>query len=360
LIGAVWRRQEEKSMTSPLRIAVVGLDHWYVALAELDGATRTDRVTVVGLAHRDGERAAAVATQYGVPHWSTDPAAIIQRADVDLVVTAGTTSENRHLCELAAQAGKHIVSVKPIAMTVADAVAIAAAVKASGVHFFSFESAWRINPIYQQIKAWVDAGRIGRVISAYTLLRAPLPPWPGERGRTWWLDATQAPAGGWLDHAIYHIDFLRWLLNDEIATVSGEFANLIDPSLPFEDYGAALLRFQGGTQAIMEVTWTGVTDSLAQVHIVGTAGQIVYDQSLTGKLAITGQTDPPGWLLTVPPRPPSAAGNLGSPATHLAAVLAEGGRPVAGIDDAVRNLTAGLAVYEAARQGRRLPLDRST
>lgn len=346
-------------MATPLRIALAGLDHWYIALAELEGATRTDRVTITTLSHHDRARAAAVAGQYGVPHWSTDAAEIVRRDDVDLVVTAVTSSENRRICELAAQAGKHIVSVKPIAMTGADAAAIAAAVKANGVHFFSFESAWRINPIYRQIKDWVDAGRIGQVISAYIVLRAPLPlqPWPGERGRTWWLDATKAPAGGWLDHSIYHIDFLRWILGDEVASVGGEIANLIDPSLPFEDYGAAILTFQRGARAILEVTWTGVTDSLAQCHLTGTAGQIVFDQSLTGKLAITGTTDPGGWLLTTPPRAPAAAGNLGSPATHLAEILATGGQPVAGIDDAVRNLSAGLTFYEAARQGRRLPVE---
>ena len=48
---------------------------------------------------------------------------VAQSDDVDVVVTACYTSENVDLVEAAAKAGKHVVSVKPIAMTVAAPLA---------------------------------------------------------------------------------------------------------------------------------------------------------------------------------------------------------------------------------------------
>jgi predicted dehydrogenase len=345
-------------MSLPLRVAIAGLDHWYIALAELEAATRNERLTVVALAHHDAQRAENTARRYGVPHWSTDLSAVVQRADVDLVVTACPTNQNRRLCELAAAAGKHIVSVKPIAMTVEDSAAIGAAVTSAGVHFFSFESAWRLAPVYRRIKEWVAAGRVGRVITAFTLLRSPRPlqPWPGERGPTWWLDPAQSPGGGWLDHSIYHLDFLRWVLGQEVTAIGGETARLLEPAAAQEDFGVALLTFSGGARAIVEVTWTATTDSLSLVHLVGSAGQIAYDPTITGKLSITGQTDLPGWVSTVPPREPVSFIGMGSPAGHLAEVIDGAAPPVAGVDDAIRNLTAGLAFYQAAANGRTLTL----
>jgi len=340
-----------------LRAVIVGMDHWYAALGELESVRRSERVEVVALAHRDPMKAESTAKRYGVAHWTTDYASLVDREDVDIVVTACTTAENPALCRAAAAAGKHIVSVKPTALTVSDAESIAAAVKSASVRFVSFESYWRISPIYRRIQEWVSEGRIGSIVSAYTMLRSPLPTqvWPGEHGTTWWLDASKAPGGGWLDHAIYHIDYLRWLLRDEVSRVSGEVANLKFPDLPFEDYGASNLTFKGGARAICEVTWSAPkSGGMSQVHLTGTEGQIVYDPSISGKLAVSGkfaaEGGPTGWLLSNPPSGPS------SYLENLAAALQDGTELPAGVDDAVTNLKVSLAFYEAARSGKSIHL----
>lgn len=340
-------------MPDKLRVAIAGLDHWYIGLGELEAAARSNRVEVVALAHRDAAKAESTARRYRVPDWTTDYRAVVQRPDVDVVVTACPTSENLALCQAAAAAGKHLVSVKPIAMTVSDARAIARGVQEAGVRFISYESVWRISPVYQRIRQWVQEGRIGPVLTAFTLLRSALPTqvWPGEHGQTWWLDPTRAPGGGWLDHAIYHVDFLRWLLDDEVARVGGEVANVKHRDLPLEDFGVANLTFQKGGRAIVEVTWTGGSGSgLGQVHLVGQDGQIVYDQTLTGKLGVVGRFDPSGWLLTSPP------GGSASLLEHLAQSIQENTPTVATVDDAVANLDVCLAFYRAAREGRSLSL----
>lgn len=344
-------------MPEKLRAAIVGLDHWYIALDELASNQNDDHVEIVAVGHRDAARAEATARRFGIPDWSSDYPGLVERGDVDVVVTAVPTAENAELCRVAAANGKHIVSVKPIAMNLADARAIARAVGDAAVRFMSWESCWRLNPVYQKIQSYVAEGRIGPVVSALTVLRAPLPttPWPGEQGPTWWLDAAKAPGGGWLDHASYHLDFLRWLLNDDVARVSGEVANLKYPDLPFEDYGAANFTFAGGPRAISEVTWTGPAGgTLSQVQITGQDGQIVYDQSITGKLALAGRFadagGPGGWLQGAAPS------GHGSVLAHLSAAVQNGTPTAASVDDAVTNLRVALAFYEAARAGRTVTL----
>src|SRR5215510_7840030 len=73
-----------------------------------------------------------------------------------------TTRPRRRVCREAAALGKHIVSVKPMALDLAGADAIVNAVRSAGVHFFPLESQRRLSPDGQQLKRWIDEGRIGR------------------------------------------------------------------------------------------------------------------------------------------------------------------------------------------------------
>jgi predicted dehydrogenase len=211
-------------MDRKLRLGIVGLDHWYAGLAVAEDAARNESIELVAIAHRDEGRGRQTAERFGAGSFTTDYMAVATRDDLDIVATACYCSENPALAAAAARAGSHLLSVKPIAMTAADAEQIRTAVRAAGVRFMSFESNYRVTPTFRLIKEWVDAGRIGRVLSAYTVLRSGLPTqeWPGVPARTWWLDASKTPGGGWIDHSIYHVDFLRWLLGDEVARVGAD------------------------------------------------------------------------------------------------------------------------------------------
>ena len=336
-------------MTKKLRLGIVGLDHWYAGLAIAEEVSRSEAYELVGIAHRHEQRGREAAEKYRA-EFTTDYRALAGRSDLDVVATACYTSENSGLAIAAAKAGSHVLSVKPIAMTVAQADEVRAAVKAAGVKFMSFESGYRINPTFKQIKEWVDAGRIGKVVSAYTVLRSGLPTqeWPGVQARTWWLDAAKSPGGGWIDHSIYHVDFLRWLLGDEVARVGGEVANLKHADIaPLEDYGSAQLTFRGGAKATVEVTWTGTPGAgLNRIDIVGTEGQIIWDPSVSGKVAIVGKGDLPGWVLISAPPRAAASG------AHMAEVLAAGGETAGTVEDARANLAVCEAFYRGAREGK--------
>ena len=96
------------------RIGIVGLDHWYVGLAAAEIAARDPGLELVAIAHRDPVRLQETATRFGARHATPDYRSVAIRDDVDFVVTACPTSENADLVVAAANAGKHIVSVKPI------------------------------------------------------------------------------------------------------------------------------------------------------------------------------------------------------------------------------------------------------
>ncbi|MBI2942545.1 MAG: Gfo/Idh/MocA family oxidoreductase [Chloroflexi bacterium] len=334
-------------MKSKYRIGIAGLDHWYAGLAAAEAAAKHPRAELVAIAHRDRRRLQETAERFGAAAATTGYQEIVERDDVDVVVTAGYVSENAALCREAARRGKHILSVKPIAMSLAEADSIVAAVRAAGVRFISNESMYRVAPTHRQIKRWIDEGRIGRPISAVTALRgvAPRQPWPGEQGDTWWLDPTRTPGGGWIDHSIYHVDALRWLFGSEVVRVGGEIANLKEKALALEDFGVANLVFQGGQVATVEVTWHGPAGgSYNTFQIVGTEGQVVWDMTTSGKLAVYGKFDLPGWVQVNPQR------GSGTALDHLIQCL-DTGEPLAADEaDARANLAICLAFYEAAKR----------
>ncbi|HEV2121434.1 MAG TPA: Gfo/Idh/MocA family oxidoreductase [Chloroflexota bacterium] len=339
-------------------IGIVGLDHWYAGIGMADDCRNNPRARVVALAHRDEERLKAFASERDIPFATTDYAAIAARDEVDVVVTACPSAENVPLCLDVAKRGKPIISVKPFAMNLTEADRLVAAVREAGVLFYPFESLYRVAPSHRRYKQWVDEGRIGTPISITAIQRASLSgasmDWPGRRNdRTWWRDPSKVPGGGWLDHAIYQVDFLRWLLNDEVARVSGVAKTLAHPELPkeLEDFGVALLEFRKGAVATIEVTWTApASGGLNLLQIVGTEGQIVNDATITGKLSVSGNFDTPaesGWTTFTP-----AGRRGGGVLEHVLDCLEGTQQPIASVDDARTNLAVCLAFYEAARTGR--------
>src|SRR5437763_2628369 len=158
-----------------VRLGIVGLDHWYIGLDAARAAAAHPDVDLVIVAHRDAARAQETAQRFGAAEATGDYADVVSRDDLDVVVTACRTSENAALCVEAARHGTHILSVKPIGLTHQEAARIKDAVEQAGVHFFSWESGYRLSRRYQQLKSWINEGRIGRPISGLYVLRVGTP-----------------------------------------------------------------------------------------------------------------------------------------------------------------------------------------
>jgi predicted dehydrogenase len=344
-------------------VGIVGLDHWYAGIGAADDLRRSTRAKVVAVAHRDEEKLKEFAAERNIPVTTTDYTAIAGRADVDIVVTACTTVENVDICLDAVARGKPVVSVKPFAMSLADADRLVTAVQAADVPFMSFDALYRLSPQSRLYKRWIDEGSIGTPTSGTIIQRASLRgasmDWPGRpNDNTWWRDPTKTPGGGWIDHAIYQVDLLRWLLDDEVVRVGGVAKTVAHPELPkeLEDFGVAFLEFGRGAVVTVEVTWHAPpAGGFGQWQLVGTEGQIVYDQSLSGKLAVSGKFETPaggGWTLFNPPARRSDGGVV----EHLIDCLISGQKPVATIADSRAALAVCLGFYEAARTGRTVTL----
>jgi predicted dehydrogenase len=330
-----------------LGIALVGLDHWYSALDTASRIGLSDQVRLVAVADDDQARAQEVAREHDSSVFvTTDYRAAIGRPDVDIVVAFYSTDRNVEVCTEAAGQGKHLTSVKPMALDLAGADAIGQAVKQAGVHFFPFDCLLRLDPGRQRLRKWIQEGRIGQPLRFTQTLNSSLPmAWRGTEGQTWWTDPKRTPGGGWIDHAIYAIDTVRWLFDTEPVSVRGVVANMRYPDLGMEDYGASTFSLANGAVALIEDTWTADRGfGFSRNEIIGSQGAIADDAGVWGRIAARGNFGFDGWVMQPPVRDEGI-----SVVDHLAACIRGEAAPVATWADGRANLAACLGFYQAAK-----------
>lgn len=335
-------------MPEPIRAAIVGLDHWYTAIELAQNFAAHPEIDLVGIADSNEAHARQVAGEAGVTRVTTDLHEFINDPGVELIASMVTVDQNPGIVIPAARAGKHILSVKPLARTLDEATQILQAVRETGVIFIPAETRARESRQSQDLYRLVRDGALGKLVSGNLTLMSSLPsPWPGaEPDGGWWADANRVPGGGWIDHSIYQIDLLRWLLGEEIETISGRVANLVHTHLSVEDYGHAIVGFEGGATFSIEDTWSGPRGGWRnELSLIGTTGAISID-TMTGQVSTFGiDPDVKGW--THAPVPEDTHNSI----DPIVACIRGEETALGTVDDAWRNLAASIAFYEAAATG---------
>jgi predicted dehydrogenase len=117
-----------------IRYAVVGAG-WISQEAFLPGVAQSGNSTIAAIVTGDMAKGAKLAAFHRVPQVVSyaDYGALLSSEAVDAVYIALPNSMHREFTIRAAQAGKHIMVEKPLATSVADAVAMIAAAKEAGV-----------------------------------------------------------------------------------------------------------------------------------------------------------------------------------------------------------------------------------
>ncbi len=334
-------------MSDPLRVAIIGLDHWYTAIPLAESFAAHPDVELVGIADLDPARAQEVAGKVGVERVSTTGEEFLTDPNVDVIAAYRSTEHNPSLCVAAAENGKHILSIKPMANTLEEATTILNAVRTAGVRFVGSETRSRASANHTQLYALLKEGKFGQLINAsFAMWTGGLPRgWPDATDPGWFTAEGRAPGGGWIDHSIYQIDQMRWMLGAEVAKVSGFATNYKHPKLPFEDYGHAIVEFENGVVATIEDTWTGPGVGRTYWSIVGTEGAASFD-SITGKLSLAGAaSDLDGWVQANPK-------NMWGDDTDVLVKAFRGEDTVlGGVEDSWRNFAVCRAFYEAAESG---------
>src|SRR5262249_27238234 len=143
----------------------------------------------------------------------------------------------------AAEAGKHILCEKPMAMSAAECDRMLAACRAHGValgiayyrHFY---------PVVNRVKAILESGDIGEPVFAQLAAFEHFDPAP-DHPRAWLLQPSKSGGGPMMDFGCHRIEVLLELFGQDIRDTASVTANVaFDRSV--EDTAAILVRFAQG------------------------------------------------------------------------------------------------------------------
>lgn len=330
-----------------VNIALIGLDHWYTAVPLASEINKRDDTELVAIwdSHKDRAREIALSTNTQVVD---DWRSIINRDDVDAIASFVKVDKNAEIITAAAEAGKHIICVKPVAMNLAEVDVISAKVKEKGIVMFPMEGYYRLIPYCKKIKELLNRKMIGDILNISIRGRDRVPiGWKDSSSSGWFGDPLRVPGGAWLDHGIYQLALVRWLLEAEPKVVQGKIAKISDVDIKNEDYGMAIYGFSNGTIVSMEYTWTFEGIHYYQIDIIGKEGMISY-LNRDDKIWLTNKDKKINWIEEKFDR--STVDYL----QHFIDCIKGETKPVCTIEDAKSDLLACLAFYEAANKGKKI------
>lgn len=286
---------------------------------------------------RDAGRAAKFAEKWGpIANQHGDMRALCEDPAVDLVIVALPNEAHVEAVRLAAAAGKGIVCTKPLARTGAEAAEILDIVKKAGVwHGYAESSVF--SPNIQKAHQMVAAGGIGELLT----MRAR-EAHSGPHAAHFW-DVETAGGGALLDMGCHTIESARHFFgkNNPIVEVFAWGATLMHgDKTTGEDSAVALLKFAGGQLATVESSWAEKGGMQLRHELVGTAGRIVTDTSMTpvwgfierpvGYLVEKSDADT-GWVYPVPEE--ARAYGFSQEMRHFVDCFARGETPLETFED---------------------------
>jgi predicted dehydrogenase len=268
-----------------VRVAIHGAG--WVAGAHVVAWLKNPHVDIVSISDVDLGRAKQFAERNSLSCTVRDRYDEVLADDrVDVVDIAGPSHVHAQQAIAAAEAGKHVLVEKPIALTMDDNRALRDAVACAGVKSIT-SFVCRFNEQVMTLKSLIQSGAIGE------LFYAEVDYWHGIKPshHAWQLHSRKETGGSaMLLGGCHAIDTLRWLVGDEVEQVTA-YSNNRKGLFEYDANVVAVLRFRGGAIAKASVLFDCEMPYAMNVDVAGTAGTL-RDNRIYSRKLFPGQT---GW-----------------------------------------------------------------
>ncbi len=253
-------------MADRIGVAMVGCGQ--IAEAHLTAVASVAEARLVFAVDADAERARSAAERYDAPRWSVDYDEALADPAVDAVVLCLPHDLHLPFSVRAAEAGKHVLVEKPMALSEAEARDMVAAADRAGVRL-SVGQSTRYGAAHQRAKTLLSEGRIGRVVNVMHQRTFWI-----ERLSTDWRRVPSACGGLYLPlFGSHDVDAMLYLLNDTPSRVWGAIRS-VSPVSDGDSDGFIGLEFADGKvgsiafatrcrQSRTETVFTGTEGTLA-------------------------------------------------------------------------------------------------
>ncbi|NQT89158.1 Gfo/Idh/MocA family oxidoreductase [bacterium] len=328
--------------------------------------TLAPRSTLIAVCDVDAKKAEALAAEYGVPAYTDHKAMLKAEPDIDCVNVCVPSGLHWRIAVDAAKAGRHVLSEKPLDVTLGHMDKMIDTCRAQKVKLGCIFQR-RTKGMTKAARKVVQGGKLGKIVLADCYQKYYRSPdyykSAGWRG-TWALDG----GGSLMNQGVHGIDQLLYIMGP-VDTVTAHAAPLVR-DIPVEDTAVAILRFQCGAYGVLEGT-TSVTPAMScRTEIHGEKGTLIFTDRGLDKYAVATKTagiakdrklavpdDSPGKTIADDPKAVGVRGHMLQVKDMAQAILGDRAPMVPG-EEARKAVELILAIYKSARTGRavKLPL----
>lgn len=325
-------------MSGKLRVGVIGVGTFGSLHAQV--YRQAEGCELVAVSDVNEERLQQARTTLGVDGYA-DYHALLERDDIDAVSICTTDELHVEPALAAADAGKHMLIEKPLALTPADCDTIIEAAREAGVKLM-VGHILRFDPRYYTARQRIAQGQIGQLIHLYT------------RRNNAYASARRLAAHTSVLFflGIHDIDFVNWCVGAVPQHVMAQAVNVVLKDTP--DTVLALLQFADGPIASLEASWvlpeTHPRGLDARFDAVGTAGALYVDGSGGSVLVAHERVEAPA-LWYVPELFGERAGILRDEILHFARCVRDDREPIVTGLDGKAAVQVACAIQESYQTG---------
>jgi len=278
--------------------------------------------------------------------------------EIDIVSICTPSGLHAPMALQAANAGKHIVVEKPIALNVRECDEIIEACRANNVKM-TVISQLRFTDAMTKLKKAVDDGLLGRLVMGDVLMKFYRSQEYYDKGGwrgTWKMDG----GGALMNQGIHGIDLLLYVMGP-VKSVSAYTRTLVR-KIEVEDTAVAALEFKNGALGLIQGTTSIYPGLPRKLEICGDKGTIILEEDSIVYWSVEGSN---------PPEDVAMGGTTSGAASNPTAFSLDGHiKQIGDMIDAVRYNRKPLvdqyegkkpvelvtAIYESSRTGRTIEL----
>ncbi len=288
----------------------------------------------------------------------TDVAQMLKRDDVHTVTLGTPSGLHGKLAIEAMRAGKHVLTEKPLEVTLRKADAMIATAKKHKVRL-GVVSQHRTDPGIAELRDAIHSGKLGKIVLAEAYVK-----WFRKQeyyDSVGWRGTRKLDGGGALmNQGVHTVDMLQYVMSSPVVAVAAQTARAAHKRIEVEDVAHALLKFKNGALGMIVASTAIYPGFPERLEVTGTKGTIIVEKDRVTFREIMDEKEndkekeKDGAEFGVGSADPKAISNRGHvlQLTDFIRAIQDNRPPLIPAKEGRKPLEIILAIYESARKGK--------
>jgi len=290
---------------------------------------------------------------------------MVKDPNVQIVCICTPSGMHSDMTVLAAEAGKHVLTEKPLDITDKKMTRMIDICRKKGVKLGAVFQR-RTYEASKKVKKAVESGILGKLVVgnlSQKNYRSQQYYDSGDWRGTWKLDG----GGACMNQSVHGIDLLIWLMGDVESVYA--YADHLVRNIEVEDTAVAALKFKNGAFGTLTCTTSCNPGEVARACIHGSKGTIIFEDQNIVRWAVSEDEETVAEDIEQPQEPSS--GKVGQGVSDpraidisghivyiddMAKAVMENRDPICTGEDARRSVDLILAIYKSAQTGKEVRL----